>query len=62
LDWNIRRRTKKDSEELTPGVRTKNRRLLRVVDKDHYIEEYLEIRNNKPVKVRELDYTRVKGD
>jgi|GEM_PF-1261344 len=45
--------------ELVPGVRTKNRRLLRILDKDHYTEEFFEIRNNSPVKVRELDYTRV---
>ncbi|MHA4807800.1 DUF1579 family protein [Flavitalea flava] len=47
--------------ELIPGVRTKNRRLLRIADKDHYIEEFFELRNNVPVKVRELDYTRVNG-
>ena len=45
--------------ELIPGVRIKNRRLLRILDKDHYAEEFFEIRNDVPVKVRELDYTRV---
>jgi hypothetical protein len=49
-------------EELIPGERTKNRRLLRIVDKDHYVEEFFEIRNDVPVKVRELDYTRVKEE
>ena len=45
-------------EELLPGAKTKNRRVLTIKDADHYVEEYFELRNGEWAKVRELDYTR----
>lgn len=44
--------------ELIKGEVKKNRRVLKIVDKDHYIEEYYELKDGSYVKVRELDYTR----
>lgn len=45
-------------EELLPGAKTKNRRVLTIKDADHYAEEYFELRNGEWAKVRELDYAR----
>jgi len=46
-------------DELVPGMKTKNRRVLKMTDKDHYTEEYFEVQNGAEVKVRVLDYSRV---
>ncbi|NCD71926.1 DUF1579 family protein [Mucilaginibacter agri] len=45
---------------LTPGALVNNKRVLTVIDQDHYKEEYFEINNGKDIKVRELDYNRIK--
>jgi hypothetical protein len=42
--------------ELVPGMKKKNKRVLKVIDNTHYIEEFYEQQNGKDVKVRELDY------
>lgn len=44
--------------ELIPGMKKKNRRVLKVIDATHYSEEYFEDQNGKETKVRQLDYTR----
>lgn len=48
-------------DELLPGEKVENKRILKIIDKSHYIEEYYELQDGKDVKVRELDYTRT-GD
>jgi hypothetical protein len=48
-------------ELLIPGSPISNKRILTITDKDHYKEEYYEIRNGEDVKVRELDYERANG-
>jgi hypothetical protein len=45
--------------ELLPGTTTKNRRVLTIVDADHYTEEYFELKNGNAEKVRELRYSRI---
>lgn len=45
--------------ELLPGKKVKNKRILKVVDNDHYVEAFFEEREGKEVKVRELDYERI---
>lgn len=49
-------------DELIPGQKQKNKRVLRIVDASHYAEDYYEIRNGSEVKVRELMYTKAKED
>jgi hypothetical protein len=44
--------------ELTPGAKTKNKRVLRFIDAMHYAEDYYESQNGTDVKVRELVYTK----
>ncbi|WP_420155979.1 DUF1579 family protein [Siphonobacter sp.] len=44
--------------ELLPGVRQKNRKVLHLLDPDHYIEEYYEQLNGHSKKTRELLYTK----
>ncbi|GAB4012771.1 hypothetical protein GCM10028808_29920 [Spirosoma migulaei] len=44
--------------ELRPGLPQKNRKLLRIIDPEHYTEEYYEQQNGIEKKVRELSYTR----
>ncbi|GLU55206.1 hypothetical protein Dfri01_46670 [Dyadobacter frigoris] len=44
--------------ELIPGLKKTNRRVLRIIDMQHYIEEYFELQDGHQVKIRELDYTR----
>ncbi|MFC6196209.1 DUF1579 family protein [Dyadobacter subterraneus] len=44
--------------ELVPGLKKTNTRILRIVDKQHYIEEYFEMQDGRQVKIRELDYAR----
>jgi hypothetical protein len=45
--------------ELIKGQSQKNRRVLKITDKDHYVEEYFELKKGSYTKVRQLDYTRV---
>ncbi|HEY0272338.1 MAG TPA: DUF1579 family protein, partial [Chitinophaga sp.] len=44
--------------ELLPGKKTRNRRIITMVDATHYPEEYDEFRHGSFEKVRQLDYTR----
>lgn len=44
--------------ELVPGVRQKNRKVLHLLDPDHYSEEYYEQQNGHSKKTRELLYTK----
>jgi hypothetical protein len=46
-------------DELVPGMKNKNKRILKIIDDSHYIEEFYEQQNGKDVKVRELDYERI---
>jgi len=46
--------------ELVPGMKKKNQRVLKIIDENHYVEEFYEGENGKAVKIRELDYVRVK--
>ena len=46
--------------EPSPGMRTRTRMLLRILDHDHYREEGYEDHDGREVKVTELDYKRVK--
>jgi hypothetical protein len=48
--------------ELMPGLKRLNKRVVKIIDNDHYIEEYYEIRNGKAMKVRELDFARTTGN
>ena len=48
-------------DEVIKGQLTKNRRVLIIKDKQHYVEEYYEWQKGTFVKVRELDYTKT-GD
>ncbi|MEO3402757.1 DUF1579 family protein [Mucilaginibacter sp. CAU 1740] len=47
--------------ELIAGTKEKNKRILKIIDENHYIEEYYQQQDGKDVKVRELDYTKT-GD
>jgi hypothetical protein len=53
--------TYNSESEPAPGTKIKNRRVLKIEDKDHYTEEYYEEQNGIEAKVRELNYTRTKG-
>lgn len=44
--------------EMMPGVKTKVRELVKVIDKDHHTFEFYEIRDGKDVKTMEIKYTR----
>lgn len=46
--------------ELIPGKKQRYQRVLKIIDENHYVEEYYEDHNGNAVKVRELDYARVK--
>lgn len=46
--------------ELIPGQKKQNRRVLRLIDADHYTEEYYETQNGPETNVRALAYSRVK--
>jgi hypothetical protein len=48
-------------DELIPGQAQKNRRILTIIDANHYKEEFYEMHGNDFVKVRELDYTKTAG-
>jgi hypothetical protein len=45
--------------ELITGLRKQNRRVLKIIDDDHYSEEYYEVHIGTRVKLRELNYLRV---
>ena len=45
-------------EEMAPGVKTKVRETLRVIDKDHHVFEWHEDRGGKEEKTMEVTYTR----
>lgn len=45
--------------ELLPGNIIRNKRTLKIIDENHYTEEYYEQKNGQDKKVRELNYTRV---
>lgn len=47
------------TSELIRGIKTQNKRVLRIIDADHYKEEYYEQKAGKYVKSRELDYTKL---
>ena len=47
--------------EESPGVKQKNWKLIRFVDKNHYVEEGYTEQNGSRVKVTELNYTRAGG-
>lgn len=44
--------------ELIKGWKQKHKRILKIMDANHYSEEYYEEQNGTETKVRELDYTR----
>ncbi|MBA3609450.1 MAG: DUF1579 domain-containing protein [Chthoniobacterales bacterium] len=46
--------------EMMPGVTTKVREVIKVVDKDHHTFEWYENRGGKEVKTMEINYTRKK--
>jgi len=46
--------------EMMPGMKTKVREVIRVVDKDHHTFEFYEDRGGKEVKTMEINYTRKK--
>jgi len=47
--------------EDSPGVKTKTRWLLKILDNDHYMEEIYEDNDGRQVKDTEIHFTRVKG-
>ena len=50
-----------DSEvEMMPGMKTKVRETIKIVDKDHHIFEWYENRGGQDVKTMEINYTRKK--
>ncbi len=46
--------------EMMPGVKTKVRELIKMVDKDHHVFEWYEDRGGKEEKTMEISYTRKK--
>lgn len=46
--------------EMVPGMKTKVREIVKVIDKDHHIFEWYENRDGKDVKTMEIAYTRKK--
>ena len=46
--------------EAIPGMKTKIREVVKIVDKDHHIFEWYEDRGGKEVKTMEINYTRKK--
>ncbi|MEO5754676.1 MAG: DUF1579 domain-containing protein [Chthoniobacterales bacterium] len=46
--------------EMMPGMVTKVRETLKIVDKDHHLFEWFENRDGKDVKTMEINYTRQK--
>ncbi|MGH8093876.1 MAG: DUF1579 domain-containing protein [Chthoniobacterales bacterium] len=50
--------TYNSEEEMMPGMKTKVRELLKIVDKDHHVFEWYEDHAGQEVKTMEIDYTR----
>jgi hypothetical protein len=46
--------------EMMPGMKTKVRQKIQIVDKDHHILEWYEDRGGNEVKTMEISYTRSK--
>ncbi len=44
--------------EMVPGVKTKARETLKVIDKNHHVMEWFEDQDGKEVKTMEIDYVR----
>jgi len=44
--------------EMMPGIKTKMRQTIKVVDKDHRLSEFYENRGGKEVKTMEISYSR----
>ena len=44
--------------EPMPGMKTKVRQVIKMVDKDHHTMEFFEMRGEKEVKTMEMAYTR----
>ena len=47
--------------EMMPGMKTKIREVIKIVDHDHHIFEFYEQRGEKEVKTMEINYTRSVG-
>ncbi|MBA3832068.1 MAG: DUF1579 domain-containing protein [Chthoniobacterales bacterium] len=47
-------------EEMMPGMKTKVREVVKIVDKDHHTFEFYEDRGGQETKTMEIDYTRQK--
>jgi hypothetical protein len=47
--------------EPMPGVKTKVREVLKIVDSDHHMLEWFEDRGGQEVKTMEINYTRKKS-
>jgi hypothetical protein len=47
-------------EEMMPGMKTKVRETIKIVDKDHHTFEFFEDRGGQDVKTMEIKYTRTK--
>jgi hypothetical protein len=45
--------------ELIPGMKQQYQRVLKIIDDNHYVEEYYEDHDGKAVKVRALAYSRI---
>ena len=48
--------------ETSPGIKRKMRRLVKILDNDHYTEEFYAEHNGHEVKVTEMRFTRVNGE
>lgn len=51
--------TYESETELIAGKKTHNRRILKMIDNNHYSEDYYEDQNGTMVKVRTLNYTKL---
>jgi hypothetical protein len=47
------------ASELVTELKKQNQRVLKIIDDNHYSEEYYEVRNGTKVKVRELNYVKL---
>ena len=47
-------------EEMMPGMKTKVREVIKLVDNNHHTLEWFEDRGGKEVKTMQIDYTRKK--
>ena len=45
--------------ELVTGTKTKNKMVLKIIDSNHYFQEFYREKNGIETKFREVDYTRV---